>query len=582
MKIASFNVNNIRKRLPNLLAWLDASAPDVVCLQELKTTDADFPTEALRDAGYEAVWRGQKSWNGVAILARRTPILTCRELPGDPEDNQSRYIEAAVNGVVIASVYAPNGNPQPGPKFAYKLTWLERLAAHAAELYKAGVPVVLAGDYNVVPTSQDIYPTKSWDADGLLQPQSRAAYDRILAQGWVDAVRALHPTEPMYTFWDYMRRRWERDGGLRLDHILLNPALADRLEDAGVDRDVRGRENASDHAPVWVVLRDNSKTRPGRPSRSATRDDARGAAPGAKEVVNQGAQTPRPAGKASAKSAPSARPLLVVDGDSFAHRSYHALPKTILRKDGKGGGAIVGFANFLLRLYEAEQPRAVLVAWDTLDVPTERHEKLPAYQSGREFDDALLDQLDILPVFVHACGFVNAKAPGYEADDFLAAAAAREEKRGGTVLVASGDRDTFQLASERTTILFPVRAGEMARVGRAEVRERYGVDPGQVPDFIALRGDPSDKIPGARGVGPKGAADLLRRHGTLEDILASGLFPMQAEALRLYKEIATMDPSAPLPSLAIQKPTWAKAAALVSNWGLKQLADRLSKLAETT
>jgi exodeoxyribonuclease III len=491
----------------------------------------------LRGAGYEAVWRGQKSWNGVAILARRTPILTCRELPGDADDTQSRYIEAAVNGVIIASVYAPNGNPQPGPKFTYKVTWLERLAAHAAELCKAGVPVVLAGDYNVVPTSRDIYPTRSWDADALVQPQSRAAYDRILSQGWVDAVRALHPTEPMYTFWDYMRKRWERDGGLRLDHILLSPALTDRLEDAGVDRDVRGRENASDHAPVWVVLRDSSKTRRGRPGRSAARDDTRGAAGGASKGVKRRGAAPKSARPATTRSAPSARPLLVIDGDSFAHRSYHALPKTILRKDGKGAGAIVGFANFLLRLYEAEQPRTVLVGWDTLDVPTERHEKLPTYQSGREFDDALLDQLDILPEFIIACGFANAKAPGYEADDFLAAAAAKEERRGGTVLVASGDRDTFQLASERTTILFPVRAGEMARIGPAEVRERYGVEPAQVPDFIALRGDPSDKIPGARGVGPKGAADLLRRHGTLERILESGLFPAQAEALRFTKRL---------------------------------------------
>jgi exodeoxyribonuclease III len=580
MKIASYNINNIRKRLPNLLAWLDEAAPDVVCLQELKTTDADFPTEAVRGAGYEAVWRGQKSWNGVAILARRTPILTCRELPGDADDIQSRYIEAAVNGVIIASVYAPNGNPQPGPKFKYKLAWLERLAAHAAELYKAAVPVVLAGDYNVVPTKQDIYATRSWDADALLQPKSRAAYSRILSQGWVDAVRAVHPTEPMYTFWDYMRNRWERNGGLRLDHILLSPALADRLEDAGVDRDVRGRENASDHAPVWIALRDSSKPRRGRPSRSATRDDARGAAGGASKGVKRRETAPKSARALKSKSAASAPPLLVVDGDSFAHRSYHALPKTILRKDGEGGGAIVGFVNFLLRLYEAEQPRAVLVGWDTLDFPTERHEKFPAYQSGREFDDALLDQLDILPELVSACGFANAKAPGYEADDFLAAAVAAERRR-GTVLVASGDRDTFQLASERTTILYPVRAGEMARIAPAEVRERYGVDPERVPDFIALRGDPSDKIPGARGVGPKGAADLLRRHGTLEGILKSGLLPAQAEALRLYKEIATMDASAPLPSLVSQKPTWAKAALLVRDWGLKQLADRLSKLAET-
>jgi DNA polymerase-1 len=243
----------------------------------------------------------------------------------------------------------------------------------------------------------------------------------------------------------------------------------------------------------------------------------------------------------------------------------------------KGAGAIVGFANFLIRLYDAEQPRAVLVGWDTLEVPTARHEKFPAYQSGREFDDALIEQLNILPQLVTACGFANAKAPGYEADDFLAAAVAEEERRGGTVLVASGDRDTFQLASEATIILFPVRAGEMARIGQAEVRERYGVDPKQVPDFIALRGDPSDKLPGARGVGPKGAADLLGRYGGLDAILAAGRFPTQVEALRLYRSIATMDASAPLPSLSDQAPTWASASDLARAWGLNQLADRLAE-----
>jgi len=271
------------------------------------------------------------------------------------------------------------------------------------------------------------------------------------------------------------------------------------------------------------------------------------------------------------------RPLLVIDGDSFAHRSYHALPKTIQREGGGGGGAIVGFANAMLRLYEAERPRAVLVAWDTLEVLTERHEKLPGYQGGREFDDALIEQLDILPRFVAACGFANAKAPGYEADDFLAAAVAAEELRGGRVLVASGDRDTFQLASEATTILFPVRAGEMARIGPAEVRERYGVDPKQVPDFIALRGDPSDKIPGARDVGPKGAANLLSRYGSLDEILSAGRFPTQAKALRLYRSIATMNASAPIPALPDQMPTWSDAAELARAWGLNQLANRLAE-----
>ena len=273
------------------------------------------------------------------------------------------------------------------------------------------------------------------------------------------------------------------------------------------------------------------------------------------------------------------RPLLVIDGNSFAHRSYHALPKTILRRGRKPAGAILGFANMLLRLYRDEQPRAVLVAWDTLEVPTYRHEQFPAYQSGREFDDVLLKQLEVLPEFVAACGFQNTNAPGFEADDFLAAAAAKEERRGGTVLVASGDRDTFQLASDRTTILYPVRAGELARVGPAEVRARYGVDPAQVPDFIALRGDPSDKVPGAPGVGATGASTLLQRYGSLEAALSAGRFPAIAESLRLYRSIATMNRKAPLPSLRNQTPTWHKAAALAREWELNQLAGRLEELA---
>jgi exodeoxyribonuclease-3 len=256
MKIATFNINNIVRRLPNLLEWLRAAAPDVVCLQELKAPDASFPQAAIEDAGYEAVWRGQRTWNGVAILARdRKPVLVRDELPGEPGDTQSRYIEAAVGGVLIASIYLPNGNPQPGPKFDYKLAWFDRLIAHAAELYAAGVPAVLAGDYNVVPTDLDIYPTKSWAKDALLQPESRAAFARLLDQGWADAIRRLHPSEPMYTFWDYKRNRWQRDAGLRLDHLLLSPSLKGRLVAAGVDRDVRGQTGASDHAPAWLQLR---------------------------------------------------------------------------------------------------------------------------------------------------------------------------------------------------------------------------------------------------------------------------------------------------------------------------------------
>jgi DNA polymerase I len=273
------------------------------------------------------------------------------------------------------------------------------------------------------------------------------------------------------------------------------------------------------------------------------------------------------------------RPLLVIDGDNFAHRSYHALPKSIRRKGGGGAGAIVGFANFLLRFYEIDGPRAVLVGWDTLGAPTYRQKLFPEYQGGRDFDDELVEQLDILPEFVAACGFAFAKAPGYEADDFLAAAAAAEERRGGTVLVASGDRDAFQLASEQTTILQPVRAGEIARIGPEEVRVRYGVEPSQVPDFIALRGDPSDRLPGAKGVGPKGAAALLRRYPNLEEALLDGQLAGQAEALRLYRRIAAMDAAAPIPDLPDQAPRWAKAAALAREWELNRLADRLEELA---
>ncbi len=279
------------------------------------------------------------------------------------------------------------------------------------------------------------------------------------------------------------------------------------------------------------------------------------------------------------RASATVRPLLVIDGDSFTHRSYHAVPKTIMRKGNRPAGAIVGFANFLLRLYLTEMPRAVLVGWDTLDAPTYRHQAFAAYQGGRRFDPEILEQLAVLPEFVAACGFANAKAPGYEADDFLAAAVVAEERRHGTAVVATGDRDAFQLASATTTILQPVKAGEMARIGPAEVRERYGVEPRQVPDFIALRGDPSDGLPGAKGVGLKSAASLLQKYPTLEDAIADGRFAAQAEELRLFRRIATMDSSAPLPELDDQRPSWDKAAALARHWDLRQLATRLGDLA---
>ena len=256
MKVATFNINNINKRRQNLLAWLAASKPDVVCLQELKSAQADFPAESLRNIGYEAVWCGQRSWNGVAILARgQVPILTRSSLPGDAADFQARYIEAAVNGILFTSIYLPNGNPQPGPKFRYKLAWFDRLIDHAAQLIRADVPVVLAGDYNVVPTSQDIYPTRSLDKNALIQPQSREAFARLLDQGWTDALRKLQPQGPLWTFWDYEFGRWPADKGMRLDHLLLSPAISTRLVRGGVERWVRGEENASDHAPAWIVIR---------------------------------------------------------------------------------------------------------------------------------------------------------------------------------------------------------------------------------------------------------------------------------------------------------------------------------------
>jgi exodeoxyribonuclease-3 len=256
MKIATFNVNNVNKRLDILLAWLAAAEPDIVCLQELKAAEPDFPSSAIQAAGYGAVWRGQSSWNGVAILARGSePVPTRTELPGDPDDTQSRYIEAAVNGIVVACLYAPNGNPQPGPKFDYKLAWHERFEAHAGELLATGLPVALVGDYNIVPEPRDIYASKSYDDNALVQPESRAAFARLIEQGWVDALRKMHPKETIYTFWDYRRNRWQRDAGLRLDHILLSKKLARRLTGAGVDREVRGLEDASDHAPAWVTLK---------------------------------------------------------------------------------------------------------------------------------------------------------------------------------------------------------------------------------------------------------------------------------------------------------------------------------------
>ncbi len=255
MRIATFNINGINGRLSALLGWLAREQPDVVCLQELKSPSANFPAAALEEAGYGAVWQGQKSWNGVAILARgSTPVETRRGLPGDPDPAQARYIEAAVEGILIGCLYCPNGNPRPGPKFDYKLAWLQQFAAHAMSLYDSGVPAILAGDYNIMPTDLDVYKPERWEGDALFNPEVRAAYAALLAQGWQDAIRQLHPDARIYTFWDYFRDAWGRNAGLRLDHLLLSPAIAERLVDAGVDKYVRGLEKPSDHAPAWIEI----------------------------------------------------------------------------------------------------------------------------------------------------------------------------------------------------------------------------------------------------------------------------------------------------------------------------------------
>jgi exodeoxyribonuclease III len=257
MRIATFNVNSINARLPNLLRWLDETGPDVVCLQELKAPQEKFPEEAIRAAGYGVVWHGQKSWNGVAILARGAdPVEITRALPGDLDDLHSRYLEATTHGLIVGCLYLPNGNPAPGPKFDYKLRWLERLIVHAAALVSRDAPVILAGDYNVIPTERDVYKPERWVDDALFRIEVREAFARLTRQGWIDGIRALHPDAQIYTFWDYFRNAFGRDAGLRIDHLLLNPAVAGRLTDAGVDRNVRGWEKASDHAPTWIELKD--------------------------------------------------------------------------------------------------------------------------------------------------------------------------------------------------------------------------------------------------------------------------------------------------------------------------------------
>ena len=311
LKIATFNINGVRTRLQALLTWLARESPDVACLQELKAVDEGFPIDEIRAAGYGAIWHGQKSWNGVAILAKGAdPVEVRRGLPGADDDSQSRYLEAAVEGVLVACLYLPNGNPQPGPKFDYKLAWFERLIAHAATLRDSGHPVVIAGDFNVVPTDDDIYNTRSWLKDALLQPESRECYRRLLAQGWTDALRARYPDERIYTFWDYFRQHWQTNSGLRIDHLLLGPQV--RLIDAGVDKWVRGEERASDHAPAWVRIEvDASGAGQGEAGRkAATKAPTKAAAsrkPAAKKPAAKKPAAKKPAAKKTAAKKSAAK-----------------------------------------------------------------------------------------------------------------------------------------------------------------------------------------------------------------------------------------------------------------------------------
>jgi len=303
VKIATFNINGVNTRLPALLEWLRREQPDVACLQELKAPEEAFPAQAIAEAGYGAIWHGQKSWNGVAILARDAePIEIGRGLPGDPEDSQSRYIEAAVGGVVVICLYLPNGNPQPGPKFDYKLAWMDRLHKRAQHWYDSGQPVVMAGDYNVVPTDEDIYNPKSWRKDALLQPESRERFQRLLDQGWTDAVRHVFGEERVYTFWDYFRQHWERNSGLRIDHLLLNAELLPRLRAAGVDRWVRGQVKPSDHAPTWIELGPAKASRTAA-KKAAKKTTAKAAKKAVKKAVKKAAKKATAPAKRTRRSA---------------------------------------------------------------------------------------------------------------------------------------------------------------------------------------------------------------------------------------------------------------------------------------
>ena len=487
MKIATFNINNVRKRLPNLLAWLRAAKPDVVCLQELKATDARVsrPTRS-RKAGYDAVWRGQKTWNGVAILARGSePVVTRTELPGDPADTQSRYIEAAVNGVLIASLYAPNGNPQPGPKFDYKLAWMKRLDAPCRR--RSTRPACRSCSPATTtwcrPT-RDIYPTKSYDDDALLQPQSRAAFRRLLAQGWIDAIRTLHPDAPMYTFWDYMRNRWERDAGLRLDHILLSAELA------GAPRRRRRRSRGARQAE-----RQRSRAGLGRAARRVPK-------PPQDRTTKRSARHRGQARKARSPPAASRAPASHQRTSADRCWSSTAIPsriapitrcrRTILRAGRQAGRRHPRLCQFPAALLSERSSRAPCWSVGTRSkAPTYRHEQFPAYQSGREFDDAL-----------RRATRRAARARGrlrLRERQGGRLRGRRFPRRGGRRARRSAAAPCWSRAATATPSSspptrppssIPCAPARWRASTPAEVRARYGVDPQQVPDFIALRGDP--------------------------------------------------------------------------------------------
>ena len=540
--------------------------PDVVCLQELKAADREFPESRDREGrlrrGLARAENLERRRHPRARLPSRSSRAT--SCPAIPTTTQSRYIEAAVNGVLVASLYAPNGNPQPGPKFAYKLAWMERLVAHAAELYAAGVPVVLAGDYNVVPTDRDIYPTKSYAKNALLQPQPRALFRKIARPG-------LGRCDPHAA----SRRADVHVLGLHAEPLAARRRAAPRSSAA----EPRAPRSASS-APASIATCAARKARAIMRRPGSCLKDAPKRQNGATQRKQRPTAKPRQSRRASrCQEDRHAGPLLVIDGDSFAHRSYHALPKTILRRGGKPAGAILGFANFLLRLYRAEQPRAVLVAWDTLEVADLSARGIPRLsERPRIRRRAASSSSTSLPEFVAACGFANAKARRLRGRRFP-----RRRRRGRRTARRHG------AGRERRPRHVParLRARPRSSIPCARARWRASARPKCASATASIRSRcrtssrcaaiRPTSCPARPASAPAGAATLLRKHGSLEGALKAGRFAAQARRLRLFRSIATMDRKAPLPRLRDQKPTWDKAAALAQEWELNQLAKRLER-----